>query len=493
MSSAAIYQEGLPTLTTTKPRRLGSEIAAPRNLYGLYLPLIMVATTLLCWLVETDFVLLVGSLVLAAVAVYLFYGLLAQQKPVRITTLLVATLGLGYGLGTANTWLTLERSGQGLGEFLHKDPVALTHAMGSVLLSMAITLAVGEFAEKPIFGEDFELQLPPQAQLFLTIATGLIVVAYLKGALSFQGATVSETGHLGVFPAFASWLIGALFAITFVTACNTSRLQQQYFSLLTLVQFFFIIPLGRRVLIFSVVLAALALRLGRFRFRWSWTKRILVGAVLMGVLYAATIGFFYLRLAGFASGKKHLSLGDRISLAYTYFQNKDFAEVQESFSKNVQGRSFVLGYLSELETYSTHYTPGYGRDLEGQFQVALPSVLFPAKSFPGEEALDDELFGSTYLDEANSMLTGGATDFGLLGILAYPLLFAFMLRLFIEFIGESLPTFVAVFIIFAMFSSLLEPENAMTDYFIIMRNGLLFGTVVWFFIALPVFRLRSAQ
>jgi hypothetical protein len=38
---------------------------------------------------------------------------------------------------------------------------------------------------------------------------------------------------------------------------------------------------------------------------------------------------------------------------------------------------------------------------------------------------------------------------------------------------------------------LLQPENSITDYFILIRNGLLFGTVVWFFIALPAFRLRK--
>jgi hypothetical protein len=158
----------------------------------------------------------------------------------------------------------------------------------------------------------------------------------------------------------------------------------------------------------------------------------------------------------------------------------------------VQTRTFILGFLSELEDFSTHFTPGYGRDIEGQLLEAVPSVLYPSKNrYFGEEGLANELFGSVYIDEANSILTGGAVDFGLLGIVVYPLLVSFMLRAFVEFVGQALPTFAATFIIFATLAGLLQPETEITGYFIAIRNGLLFGTVVWFFIALPAFRLRK--
>jgi putative exporter of polyketide antibiotics len=66
-----------------------------------------------------------------------------------------------------------------------------------------------------------------------------------------------------------------------------------------------------------------------------------------------------------------------------------------------------------------------------------------------------------------------------------------MLRLFFEFVGQALPTFVATFIIFAGLAALLQPETQITDYFLIIRSGLLFGTVVWFFIAMPAFRFKN--
>jgi len=493
MSSTAIYNPMLGPVSLERPRRLGSVMPMPRNLYMLYLPLLMVFTALICWVIETDTMLMVGSVVLGLVSLFTFYQIVVDQKPIRVTTLLMTTLGLGYGLGTANTWFTLPRSGQDLGAFLHRDPAALTHTMGSILFSMAILMAVGEVAEKPIFGEDFELRFPPQAFVFITAGVGIVIAAFATGRLNFMGAATGEGNTLGVFTSFSVWLIGTLFSFTLVAALNTKGIfLKSFLILLTLVQFVLEIPLGRRSMLFTLVLAAMALRLGRFRFNWSWPKRIVVGAVLAGTLYVTSIGFFYLRLAGFSSGKAHLGIVERITLAIGYFEDKNFDEVQKAFSKNVQTRTFILGFLAELEEYSNHFTPGYGRDLSGQFQYAIPSILYPDKDrYFGEEGLANELFGSAYLDEANSVLTGGAVDFGLLGIVIYPLMISFMLRYFFEFVGEALPTFVAAFIIFSGFAVLLQPETQITDYFLVMRSGLLFGSVVWFFIALPAFRLTN--
>lgn len=493
MSTTAIYDESLNPSGVGRPRRLGSLMGLPRRLYLLYLPLLMLAAGCACWVLETDAMLMVGAVTLACVAAYLFYGLAVQLEPLRVSTVLVATLGFGYGLGAAIPWFTVERSGIGLGEYLHKDPVALTHTIGSVLVSMAILLAVGEYAEKPIFGDDFELRYPPQATFFITFGVAIIGVAYVRGSLNFQGVEVGEGGHLSIFASFASWLVSALFAITLWASLNVKgKALQRYLVLLLLVQFVLVIPLGRRVMIYTLLLSLLAMRLGRFRLNWSWPKRILIGLILAGMLYVTSIAFYYMRIAGYSAGKTHLSLFARVSLAITYFESKDFDTVQESFSKNVKGRTFILGYLAELEDYSLHFTPGYGQDIQGQVLLAVPSAIYPSKdtSF-GEEGLDNQLFGSTYLDEANSIFTAGATDFGLLGIVVYPLLLCWVTRGFFELIGQGLPTFVATFIILAEVNGLLQPENNITSYIIYMRNGLLFGAVVWFFIALPAFRLRK--
>ena len=133
MRGDAIFNDGLVSGAGVAPRRLGSVFPPLRNLYLLYLPLIMFATAIACWVVETDTMLIVGSVILGLISVYIFYGLVIRQEPLRITTLLMTTLGLGYGLGDGQQLVQSSQRGGGfsLGEFLHHDPhVVLTHGHG---------------------------------------------------------------------------------------------------------------------------------------------------------------------------------------------------------------------------------------------------------------------------------------------------------------------------------------------------------------------------
>jgi hypothetical protein len=457
------------------------------------MPLSMVAAALLCWVVPTDTVLMVGSVYLGVIGVILFFDLIVRRAPLRVSTLFVTALALGYGGGTANSWFTVPRGESTLGDFLHHEPATLTHTMGSILFSMAILMAVGEAFENPLFGEEFELLFPTQAIVFISVGVGVLLVAYATGALNYMGATHGDTGQLGIFASFAAWLIGTLFAVTWVAALNVrTRVMRRYLMLLTILQFFLEIPIGRRSLAYAVVVGLISLRLGHYRFHWSWVKRIVMAGLLVWTLYAASMAFFYLRLAGFSSANRDLSIVDRATLALQYFEEKDYSEVKEAFSENVQTRTFILGFLADLEHNADQFTPGYGQALIGQMQSAIPSAIYPSKDRNfAEESLSNTLFGTTYYDEANSVLTAGALDFGMLGIVFYPLLLTVMLRSFFEFISQSLPTFAAALIIIAGIAQLLQPETNMDAYFIIMRNGLLFGSVVWFFIALPAFRLRK--
>ncbi len=491
MSSVALFNGEEARRGAAAPRRLGQVFVPSRNLYAIYFPLLMLAAALVCWVVETDFMLMVGSVVLSITSLWVFFDIVVLRAPIRLSSLLFSTLGLGYGLGTANTWFTLPRTDLSLGEYLHHDPVILTHTMGSVLFSMAVLLALGEAVEAPLFGEEFVLEFPPQVVVFISVGVMLIVVAYATHALDYMGATHGENGQLGIFASFSAWLIGTLFAITLVAALNTRQKGvRRYLMLLTAVQFLLEIPIGRRSLIYTMVLALIALRLGPHQFRWSWLKRAVVGVILAGLLYVATIAFFYMRLAGFS--KQGLNIVDRVSLALEYFETKNYAEVSKTFSTNVQTRTFILGFLAEMEAFSTKFTPGYGVDLGMQTVSAVPSILYPDKNrTTSEEGLSNELFGTTYTDEANSVLTAGAVDFGLFGMVVYPILIVAVLRFLLEFIGQTLPTFVAAFIIIGTIGRVLQPENSITDYIIIVRNGVLFGIIVWGFIALPAFRLRD--
>ena len=109
----------------------------------------------------------------------------------------------------------------------------------------------------------------------------------------------------------------------------------------------------------------------------------------------------------------------------------------------------------------------------------------------GEETLDNELFGLTYRDAANSILTNGATDFGLLGVLMYPLLLVWLMRLSVEILSKFLTALPVSIIALGAIFTLLETENSLTIYLVTIRNQIIFSIILLIFSRLPIIRLRN--
>ena len=478
-----------------RPRRLGSLFIPLRRSYLFIMPMALFGAAIFCWASGTDFSMIVGAVVMAAVSLYLLFDLLGRRAPLRVSTVLGITLGLAYGLGTANTWFTLPRGEDTLGEFLHISPTDLSHAMGSVLTVVALLLSLGELLEKPLFGEEFELHFNNRAIIFLTLGSIVLGGSFVHGSTGFMGGSASQDlsslGRVGVLATLAEWLSGSLLALAVCVSLNVkSRFMRYYARVLSVLLFMMVFPLGRRVMIYAIVLTLIGLRLGRYKVPFSPLKKIILLSLLAGVLYMATIGFFFLRLAGYTLIRP--TLVQRVEAAFRLAKEKSYSDVKKEFAENVQKRTFILGFLGQLEGYTDSMEGAHGDDLVGQFKLALPSVLYPTKDlFFSEEHLANSLFGSNYTDEANSVLTTGAVDFGLWGVLFYPLLAALMVRVFFEFVAESLPVFASCFVILASFTTLLEPEVMVSTYFLIIRNGIFFGSFVWFVMALPEFRVKN--
>ncbi len=478
----------------SKPRRFGSLFIPLRRAYLFIMPAILFSFAIFSWATGTDFSMITAALALSGISFYLLFDLLGRRRPLRVTTILAITLGLAYGLGTVNTWFTLPRSDVTLGEFLHINEADLSYAMASVLTSVALLIGVGELYETPIFGEDFELKFNNRSIVFLTLGTIALGISFAHGSVGFMGGVQgegSDIGHVSYLASLTEWLSGSLLALSVCVSLNVkSKFTRIYTRLLSVALFLMVFPLGRRVMIYAVVLALIGLRLGRYKLPYSPLKKVVLLSLIGVVIYFATIGFFYLRVAGY--GMLRPTLTQRIGAAFRLAKEKSFSDIKEQFAQNVQRRTFILGFLGQLEGYARVMPTAHGLDIEKQGQLALPSLLYPQKDlFFTEENLANDIFGTSYLDEANSILTAGAVDFGIWGVLFYPLISAFLFRWFFEAVSEAMPVFASSFIVLASFSTLLEPENTVTAYFVVLRNGIVFGSVVWFIMALPEFRMRN--
>ena len=492
IQTLTLVQEGGRLLVrTARPRRLGSLFIPLRRSYMLGMPSMLLGGALVCWSFGTDWSLIFGACILGAISLYLLFDLLGRRRPLRISTLLAVTLGLAYGLGTANTWFTLPRAQETLGEFMHISTTELAYSMASIMVSVGLLLSLGELYEKPLFGEDFELKFTNRSMVFLTLGTIVLAFSFKHGTVGFMGSSGDVSGHVGYLASLTEFLDGSLLALAVCVALNIKgRFVRNYARVLSVVLFLMVFPLGRREMIYGVVLCLIGLRLGKYKIPFSPLKKIVLLCLLGGVIYLSAIGFFYLRIAGYTLLRP--TLKQRVVAAARLFREKSYSDVKKEFAENVERRTFILGFLAQLEGYTATMEGGHGEDLLDQVKLAIPSLLDPTKDvFFTEEGLADQLFGANYTDEANSVLTAGAVDFGVWGVFAYPLLVVLVLRVFFEVFGETMPVFVSCFVILAACSRLLEPETTVTSYIIIFRNSIVFGSLAWFIISLPEFRIKN--
>ena len=487
-----VRDHGRLLIQDVRRRRFGSLFVPRRRSYFLVMPGILLAAGILGLAVRNDFTLIFDASVASAISIYLIYDLLGRAAPLRISTVIALTLGLGYGLGTVNTWYTLPRAGKTLGEFLYLDTSDLAQAMAGILIALALMLSLGEMLEKPIFGEEFRLDFQNRAIFIVSLGALFRFVTVATGhATGFVATGNGPEGHVGAIATISGDVEAPLLAIAFCMALNArSRWERFYLYALTFVLFVLDFPNGRRAMIYGMVLLILATRLGRFRVSISPFKKIIAVLIMGGILYFFTLAFFYFRVASYTL--VHPTITQRVDAVIELVKDKKGSKVDEEFASNVQGRTFILGFVGELVGYTNSIPGTHGQDLWSQFQFALPSALYPGKNVNfSEEGLANDQFGSHFPDQANSILTAGVVDFGMLGLLIYPLVFILLFRFYIEVVSDAMPAFPACFIVLLLIGTLLEPEIDVASYFIAMRDGILVGAGVWALNAIPRLQLTK--
>lgn len=474
-----------------RTRPLGDNRVAPRRLYFIDFPLFLCITAVLAWVLPTDTMLVVSALVATVAGGYTLWDLAIRQGPIRFSHIICIANTVGYGFGALNSWLTIQRGSMTLAQFFGRDTEAVTRAMAAILISAGILYALGEIYETPLFGKDFRLTFDSRVVFLILMGTALMGVGYKTGAFGYMGES-STGGHESLVGDLITWLYPPLFALTCTTFLNWhGRITKWMLGLILAAQFVTVIPAGRRNLLYSMLLAVIAIRLGSYRPKWSLVKKVVYAALLGALLTVGATAFYYLRYAA-SNAHRAISIADRIDLAVQLYESGNTSRVNQSLSENLKKRTFVLGYLSDLLDASGHMTPALGANAFHEFEIVIPSALWPDKSsiLYQEEAVANMQFHFSFIDEANSTLTAGALDFGLWGIILYPIALCGLLRLFSEFVGSTLPTMASSFVLLALIFNSLMTEVGLWGHFVAVRDGLIFSFILWFISKLPVVRLR---
>jgi len=485
----------VPTVVR-RVRPLGEILAPPRARYFAHIPLLLAFTGILVWITASEYSTVVGSIVGGAVGCYMLYDWLVQEGETRYSTTLAVGLLLGYCLGAFNTWATTSRGGFTLGQFLGYDDAVLARGMAAVLLSCANTIFFGELFERPLFGRDFRIWADRRIYSFIYVGTMVLVGAVASGALGFSGDVAGQNGHVGVVKTFIIWMFAPLIAVAVTLFLDTPGLGVRKILIGTsvLILFILMVIMGRRNMVYTSMETIFLARISGFRLRGSIRKKLLFFIPLGAFVVLGALSFMLLRVAGYTGNPKaHKSLGERLSIAYQWVnEGTAWDKAVSSTQSNVEVRTFVLGFFANVLEGSSTHTPGLGRDTFGLLQLAVPSALYPEKDkYFSEEALTDKLYGFTYKDEANSVLTNGATDFGLLGAMFFPLAVAWVLRVLTEFAVWRLNQFAILMMVLANLYSCIQAENSIAALTDAVFYGLIFSVAVVILFSIPRFQLRN--
>ncbi len=491
-TASPIAQSGL---FSSPSRLLGEDYAPPRAVFLTHIPAILTLTGLATWIVSDEIAMVVAAAVGAIIACYLLWDWLFREGPTRFSTILAMTLLLGYGLGAVNTWLTVPRGNLPLPAFLGLDEGVLARGMAAVLLSAAVLCFLGELYERPLFGREFRILLDQHTYGLIYLGTLATLTGFFTHTLGTGGTQNTFGEQQNPVSALLSWLFSPLMALTAaVFLASGKSVSKLLTGVCTLILGVLLMAVGRRAIIYTAMEILFALRLTGYRVKGTIFKKALLIAVLAGFVFLGVTVVMLLRLAAGQSGEGiQTPLANRVEIAMTWVEDGSaFKRATEANQSNAQKRTFVLGFFADVLEGSSQHNPGLGRDFLELTSVAIPRVVNPDKDlYFSEEGLVDELFGLTYRDAANSILTNGATDFGLLGVIFYPLVMVWLMRLSVELPAKFLPHLPTAIIALGAVFMFLQTETTLTAYLVTIRNEILFSVILFIFSRLPILRWQK--
>jgi hypothetical protein len=319
--------------------------------------------------------------------------------------------------------------------------------------------------------------------LLLTLAT-LVVVAYALGELGYMGTTVALTGNITPLGALSGFVAPVLLPLTVLCLTQErSRVWRAIFVVLLCVTALALIPLGRRVLLYSVVLALFAFGVSGARLRLRRPYRwLLIGIgvpLLLGFTSLGFYTFFALRFTGDALGPGY-SFTQRVTYTIRVLRY-GASRVTPGFTEDVGSRPFILSYLAHLYAAEADHSPLWGQEVAHAVQSAVPSVLFPDKAALLPAAPEDFVhpaFGMPVFDGANTIVTAGLDDFGVVGALGYPLVLVLLCVFVRRLSAGRLPPLIYHFVIFRMLYQVLYVEQTLSGMVTVAFRELILATLL---------------
>jgi len=232
-----------------------------------------------------------------------------------------------------------------------------------------------------------------------------------------------------------------------------------------------------------VLISFLALTLRGFKLQLRKFKTIATLVISVTCVYAGMTFFQAMRYSQQGSGNNKLAFSETSGRALNLLTQGDDARFTLGLTENLRDRTFIIGYLSELLAATSTHAPLYGEDALLCLKLSIPSVLYPNKSAAldvgAEEVIANPQFGLPVDDEANSLLTSGVSDLGVIGAFMYPVLISLVASVFLRALSKRVPEIVKLVIVLMFATVMIQSEKGLVEYFDLLRQTVVFVLLCW--------------
>jgi hypothetical protein len=475
----------------------------------LLLPLILLLLACVLVVSHSSVTIFVCCLAGAAFSSWVLYSFGRGAFPVRLTWLLAAGLLLGYCGGDVTGQLIYALAGQDAINAIGTDSRYISFGLILVFLSCSGLLFAGNF-EKGLFRNFPPVQFDAKLERFVWVYLVLIAAAYLHGDLAYSATNFTEGGQkVSVLAGICEAGAMALPPLTSLGFAQSTGLRKLRLGLLTLLSFAALIPVSRRDVFYSALVSIFCvLQLSGKEFHMSRLRRIVLGTMAFAAFVLSSLVFFGLRQSAVeeAQGAAHGESTEKVTLAEGIAAARAgvFSQPRMLFgalADNLQNRVFVINYLSLLARGGNTPSPLYGEDALFAVKLTIPDIAYdafgvdknPVRATGSEEGVANEHFGLNVTDEANSILTAGVIDFGLLGVMLYPLLLCFCGRKVLDLVHYLFGSRIALIAVILILCSFVQTEAELREYVTLFRNLLMISIecVVLFSVPSVIRRRRN--
>lgn len=445
--------------------------------------LILILSALSIALFGTPAAVLAACICGASVGVLILYQMNSGRRPAKLTELMAAALLTGYCGGCAITQSICGLDQRGITDpnWVTVPPAWASFTIALVLIASVLLLVAAWFESRLFRASEF-ITVGRREEWLLWIGLGVVVAEILVGQFGYQGTTAEEgTGRVTFLSDIAGSFLLLMLPLSAIGWMQASGVRRFRFGFIALVSLILTVPVGRRALVYSVLVTVFAAtQLSGVRSSFSRRAKWLGGIAGVVATLVVTVTFLGLRLATDNLGEGNHPLSEIVQETHEVFQNPTY--LYEVTKENLEGRPFMLTqYLSLLTRDGDMPAPMYGADLRFSIQMLIPDYFYgisghskdTLREISTEEGLANEHFHLPVFDEANSILTGSVIDLGLFGIFIYPAGVCLLWRLLafdVEwFCGRTAGL---LFLLLAL-NLFLQAETELRGYLLDARNAII--------------------